>query len=155
MGIRAKFDVRDVATRVIAEEVARVRRVIINNLAYVGEEAVKIARDQGSYTDQTGNLRASIGYVISQDGNIIIEHGFDPNAAKRTKKTRDGATGAKDGKGLAVEIATRHKNGFVLVVVAGMNYGKWVEKRDYDVLTFTEANARILANELMSKAFAA
>ena len=153
MGIKAKFNVNDVVRQATVQAVENVNRIMFNNLAFVGEEAVKIAREQGSYKDQTGNLRASTGYVIAYNGNIIGEDGFDPSAAKTTKKNRDGATGAKEGRELATEIAAQHKKGYALVVVAGMNYGQWVEKRNYDVLTFTEASARILANELMSKAF--
>ena len=153
MGIKAKFNVNEVVRQATTQAVEDVHRVMFNNLSFVGEEAVKIARERGSYTDQTGNLRASTGYAVAYNGSVIGDNGFDPNAATSTKKTRDGGTGAKEGKDLAVEIASQHKKGYVLVVVAGMNYGKWVEKRNYDVLTFTEANARILANELMSKAF--
>ena len=155
MGIRAKFNAREVVGQVIADEMAKVHSLIKRNLSYVGEEAIKLARERGSYTDQTGNLRASTGYVISYNGEIIGEAGFDPNAAGSTQKMRDGQTGANEGKTLANEVSGKHKKGFVLVVVAGMYYGAYVEKRQYDVLTFTEANARIVAEKLLGDMFKA
>jgi len=155
MAVIAKFNVKDVTEKVTHDEVAKIHGLIIRNLARVGEEAVKLAREKGSYTDQTGNLRASTGYVISYNGKTINEAGFDPGAARKTQKMRDGQTGAREGKGLAYEVMSKYKNGFVLVVVAGMYYGQYVEKRQYDVLTFTEANARIMAKELFDDLFKA
>jgi len=155
MGINAKFNVKDVVEQMVSEEAAKVHAKIFENLAYVGDEAIKLAREKGSYTDQTGNLRASTGYVISYNGKIISDAGFDPNAAGKTKKQRDGQTGASGGKTFAYEMAGKHKNGFVLIVVAGMYYGAYVEKRQYDVLTFTEAQARIVAEKLFGQMFKA
>jgi len=152
MGIRALFSLKSIFDKHASEE-AKVQRGIIEKLARVGEEAIAIARTSGNYTDQTGNLRGSIGYVISYGGHVVGDAGFDPNVARETKKQRDGQTGAKEGKNLAYEMAGRHKSGYALVVVAGMYYGFYVEKRQYDVLTFTEAQARILANELLGNMF--
>jgi D-serine deaminase-like pyridoxal phosphate-dependent protein len=152
MGIKAKFTMKDIEHGHQAA-IAEVHERIVQGLAAVGEFAIGLARDEHAknYTDQTGNLRASIGYVLSYDGDVIFEAGFDPNAAKDTKKQRDGVTGAAEGRQLAVEIAKQR--GYTLVVVAGMNYGVYVEKRNYDVLTFTEAQARIMANNLVKQIF--
>ena len=139
--------------KAIADETRKIHHLIVQNLAYVGEEAIKLAREKGSYTDQTGNLRASTGYVISYNGKIELDTGFDPGAAQNPKKQRDGITGASTGRQLAYELASKHRNGYILVVVAGMYYGEYVEKRQYDVLTFTEANARILAEKLLGIMF--
>lgn len=140
--------------RTVADEVDKVHHLIVRNLAYIGEYAVTLARDEHAknYKDQTGNLRASVGYVIARDGSPIQEYGFDADAAKSTQKEKDGDTGAMQGKNLAIVLA-KQTSGFTLVIVAGMQYGIYVEKKQYDVLTFTEANARILANDLFRKMF--
>jgi hypothetical protein len=154
MGIRAKFT-NDAIRKIMANEAGMVHRAIVERLNYIGLHAISLARDyhERNYKDQTGNLRASIGYVVTYNGNIVNEGGFDPDAATRTLKEKDGETGSKEGKSLAYKLAERRKKGFVLIVVAGMQYGKYVEKRDYDVLTFTEANARIMADKLFKEIF--
>ena len=45
--------------------VDRAEERIYKLLQRAGEEFVKIARKKKSYQDQTGNLRSSIGYVIT------------------------------------------------------------------------------------------
>ena len=52
-------------------------------LQSVGERVVKYAREHGSYTDQTGNLRHSIGYVIIQYGKVVSENFSSGNGRAR------------------------------------------------------------------------
>jgi hypothetical protein len=135
--------------RVIAEEVARVHQLIISNLAYVGEYAIGLARNHGNYKDWTGNLRASVGYIVSKDGKQVVSGGFDASAAPNGS---EGDAGAREGRAFAESHVAKIR-GIGLVVVAGMYYGAYVEKRQYDVLTFTEANARITAENLFRSMF--
>ncbi|MBK5722427.1 hypothetical protein JGH11_16240 [Dysgonomonas sp. Marseille-P4677] len=137
----------------------KVEQVIIRNLQYVGEHAINIAREQGSYTDQTGNLRSSIGYIIAKDGDIKESAGFDPSANSGT----EGEEGAGDGENFAIEQLDNYPKGYVLIIAAGMNYASYVEssynysiiktkhtveKAAYDVITFTEVEAKQLAKRL-------
>lgn len=39
-----------------------------------GEKFIEVARRSGSYKDQTGNLRSSIGYIIAKDGEVVTEN---------------------------------------------------------------------------------
>ena len=39
-----------------------------------GEKFIEVARRSGSYKDQTGNLRSSIGYIIAKDGEVVKEN---------------------------------------------------------------------------------
>ena len=48
-------------------------RKAVEWLSVLGERVVKYAREHGSYTDRTGNLRNSIGYVVVQYGRIVTE----------------------------------------------------------------------------------
>jgi hypothetical protein len=129
-----------------------VEAAIIRNLEYVGEHAVTIAREQHArnYTDRTGNLRASVGYGVLKDGVIVSVGGFDPAAARNRT---DGATGARDGRDVLEQLKANYPDGFVLIVVAGRYYGGYVERRNYNVVTFTKTEAERKANSLMKGMF--
>jgi hypothetical protein len=151
MGIRAKFNVKD-AIRAIADRKPIVEELIIRNLAYAGEHAITVAREEHerNYTDRTGNLRGSTGYVVLKDGKVVLSGGFDPEAAENRT---DGEKGAKEGRAFAGRLAADYPEGFVLIVVAGMYYGVYVERRDYNVITFTKIEAKKKADELMKGLF--
>ena len=108
---------------------------LINSLSYIGEGALRIAREQGSYTDRTGNLRNSTGYVIAVDGQVTTRAGFD-------SKNEDGAA-------FAEQLARTTEGKAVLVVCAGMNYATYVSARGYDVLDSAEIEAKVLAEKLL------
>lgn len=120
----------------IEEELDRKVERLINSLSYVGEGALRIARERGSYTDRTGNLRSSTGYVIAVDGEVIARAGF---------KTKNG-----DGAAFAEQLARTTEGKAVLVVCAGMNYATYVSARGYDVLDSAEIEARALAEKLLT-----
>jgi hypothetical protein len=151
MGITPKFTARDVV-RAMGDRLKLVEDLIIRNLSYVGEHAVTVAREQHirNYTDRTGNLRASVGYVILKNGGVVFSGGFDPSAANNRT---DGDTGAREGRALAEQLKGSYREGFVLIVVAGMYYGVYVEKRNYNVITFTSVEAKRRADELMRGLF--
>lgn len=119
----------------IEEQLARKVEVLINKLSYIGEGALRIAREQGNYTDRTKNLRNSTGYVIAVDGQIIARAGF-------SSKNEDGAA-------FAEQLARTTDGKAVLVVCAGMNYATYVSKRGYDVLDSAELEAKALAEKLL------
>ena len=105
----------------------------IRILKWVGEKAVNEAKENGNYQDHTANLRNSIGYVVSIDGQVVEEnfnaskHGTEPSNEDPLKY----------GRTLAVEVA-QSKRGISLVVVAGMRYASYVESKSRVVLTSAE-----------------
>ncbi|MBA7580505.1 hypothetical protein ES695_01705 [Candidatus Atribacteria bacterium 1244-E10-H5-B2] len=105
---------------------------IIWALAMVGERFVNAARTKRTYKDQTGNLRSSIGYIIARDGNIIQEN------------IEGKAEGRSQAKKIANEVLRENKKGFVLIVVAGMEYAAAVESKGYDVITGSVPAAKAL-----------
>lgn len=125
----------------------RVRMLTIRELAYLGEQCVTVARDRApelSWIDRTGNLRSSIGYIITHNGNIVQYSDF--------KQVKQGSEGPKVGKDLATEIAKKYSNEYVLVVVAGMNYAEYVEARDNkDVLSTPELFAKKELPKMLEK----
>ncbi|MBV5348853.1 hypothetical protein JZU61_04255 [bacterium] len=135
MGIEAKFSQADVRKRTDKFlEVVEKRQ--INRFQYLGEMCVKHAREIPAgpgFTDQTGNLRSSIGYVIFKNG-VAIHSVFE--------QVKEGAEGVKMGQMLAEKVGAKYKQGICLVVTAGMNYAIYVEATGRDVLTSAEILAK-------------
>lgn len=109
--------------RRITNWVVSIEQRIIWTLAMAGEAFVNDARNIKTYKDQTGNLRSSIGYIIARDGEIIQE-----NIEGKT----EGKTKARE---VAKEVLRDNPKGFILIVVAGMEYAAAVESKGYDVIT--------------------
>ncbi|RYF48654.1 MAG: hypothetical protein EOO39_46660 [Cytophagaceae bacterium] len=107
----------------------RFHAAMLLNLRMLGEACITQARTLGSYRDVTGNLRSSVGYVIVVDGQVV-----DANF----EVTSGGALGMSAGERYARSLASQFSAGYVLIVVAGMNYAAKVESRGRDVLTSAE-----------------
>ena len=120
------------------------KEAAITALNYVGLECVKEARQNGKYTDRTGNLRSSIGYAILEDGKPIQKSGFE-----RVKATAAEAQGQS--KALITRLAATYNTGLVLVVVAGMDYAAYVEARGYNVLNSAETLAKTLVPQMLKQ----
>jgi hypothetical protein len=120
------------------------RVVVINTLRYVGEACVSEARENGSYMDQTGNLRSSIGYVIAEDGRKIVEN--VEQSSKGTEKTK----GVREARAFMDELIGRSGKGIHLIVVAGMNYAEHVETTK-NVLSTAELLAKRLVPSMLGK----
>ncbi|MCC8153703.1 MAG: hypothetical protein LIP01_05480 [Tannerellaceae bacterium] len=124
----------------IKQEIKRREKVIINIFRYVGERCVIEGRTNGNYTDRTGNLRSSIGYVIVKDGRIVHTSSFP--------QLKDGTDGMVQGEKYAKSLAKQYSKGIVLIVVAGMKYAAFVEAlENFNVLS----SAELLAKRLLPK----
>ncbi|MBQ9546757.1 MAG: hypothetical protein IJU90_05675 [Bacteroidales bacterium] len=119
-------------------------KACVLNLKYVGEQCIRDARLKGSYTDRTGNLRSSIGYVIAHRGNVLLESAFNT--------VNNGSDGTKGGKNYAHQLAQQYSSGLVLIVVAGMNYASYVQRRGYNVTASAELIAEQLVNQMLPNA---
>jgi len=106
----------------LREYIERDKENIILVLHRIVQEAVNWARENGSYTDRTGNLRNSIGYSIFQNGEEIDSFGNAP---------------AQANKDVVIRLVRNRipKKGLALVVFAGMEYGIYVEAKGYIVLS--------------------
>ena len=104
---------------------------------YMGEQFINKARVNGNYTDQTGNLRASIGYIVLKDG-AILNQAFQENKQE----------GIAQGQKIANEIAQQYTRGFILIGVAGMNYAASVEAKGYDVISGSAPESKELKSIL-------
>lgn len=126
----------------IDAQAERIEEEAVSNLEYAGEQAVATARQTQSYTDRSGNLRSSVGYVVVKDGEIVRKSGF--------VKVKDGDDGVSEGERFAVSLAGRYPEGIVLIVVAGKNYAVYVARKGYDVLDSAQLEAENILEKLSS-----
>ena len=131
MPLIPEFSPGDIDRRIDRFAVSIEQRIIWT-LAMVGENFVNEARSTRTYQDQTGNLRSSIGYIIARDGNIIQEN------------IEGKAEGRPQAKKIAEEVLRENRKGFILIVVAGMEYAAAVESKGYDVITGSVPAAKAL-----------
>lgn len=120
MGLELKTPLDEIAN-VIEGKLKAYQKVILNTLNYVGEQCINEARNNGNYLDRTGNLRSSIGYVVIDNGNVYSKSGFNI--------VKGGSQGKDEGLSYIAELVSRHSQGLVLIVVAGMNYAAYVETK--------------------------
>lgn len=127
----------------IAKGVEEQRKKVIRRLMLIGEKCVNDARLKGSYTDRTGNLRGSTGYVVIDNGTIITEGGFQP--------VKGSSEGPQKGRQFISKLVSENTLGIVLIVVAGMEYAKYVADKGFNVLDSAEILADKLVNDLTSE----
>ena len=120
------------------------QKVVVNTLFYVGEQCIIEARDNGNYTDQTGNLRSSIGYAVIWDGKVIHR-----NSITKVKKGDKGVAEGNDYLSKCIEKASN--KGVVLIVTAGMNYAQYVEAKGRNVLSSAQIKAEPLIKSLLTQ----
>lgn len=145
--IVSKTDLRKLNARLTAKK-KDITKFIIFRFEQIGEEAVKIARENGSYNDITGNLRSSIGYIILNDGKIVRRGQPETFPGKDGKG--DGAKGASEGQRLLNTLKAKFPWGIVLIICAGMEYAAFVENvKHKDVLTSAEHLAERLLKSLL------
>lgn len=141
----SKTDLRKLNAQLTAKK-KDITDFIIFRFEQIGEEAVKIARENGSYHDITGNLRSSIGYIILNDGKVVRRGQPETFAGK----DGDGAKGAAEGQALLNKLKTKFPCGIVLILCAGMEYAAFVENvKGKDVLTSAEHLAESLMKSLL------
>ncbi|OPB98927.1 hypothetical protein BAS10_04465 [Elizabethkingia meningoseptica] len=140
MGIKANFDWNGI-DNYLEDRRKLLENLILRNLNYLGMKCVAYAKSLDTYKDQTGNLRNSIGYVIVKNG-LIVEALFQSDSRGPAYGTSD-KSGEVEGEKFAKEVARNFREGYVLIVVAGMEYASYVEDvRHLDVLQPAETLAK-------------
>ena len=115
------FNTKDI-DKMIARFGVNAEAKVYQTLVQAGEYAVSKAREGGVYKDITGNLRSSIGYVITKDGNTVTDN------FEKSQRGSDRSTGVATARQLAVRTAISvARKGYALVVVAGMEYAAAVQ----------------------------
>lgn len=105
-------------------------------LMQLAEEAVTYSKENKGYKDRTANLKNSISFALYLDGQLIT------SVVGKIPKEEE-AEGGQEGVSAALnEYAQKEgivaPKGYSLVIVAGMNYGKYVEDKGYNVLHLTK-----------------
>lgn len=110
---------------------------MVRILKQVGNQCVNEAKSNGSYQDQTANLRNSIGFIIMVDGERVWED-FSITARGTVPSEEDPL---EYGQNLARRVA-KDFGDIALIVVAGMKYAVYVESKGRVVLTTAEQLAK-------------
>ena len=145
LSIEANFTIKD-----LEKDFKNFTEAIKNDLADKLYETLKIlvdkarakTRAENGFGNITWNLRASIGGVIVKDHRIVHRY-FPPIPL--------GVEGNLKGIGYAEEIALLLDDGdLMLIMVAGMEYARYVEARERDVISgsslyFDQEFKRLLA----------
>lgn len=128
MGITLKTDINTLMGK-IQHDVDDLINVASMAMKMACDNVVRDARLLDTYTDQTGNLRSSIGYVIYDNGAEIYQS-FEARGM-----STGGEEGVKKAMELASNVAIAYGEQLVAVVVAGMDYAVYVESKGLDVIT--------------------
>lgn len=113
---------------------------ILGVLDVVGQQAVRIARNTKTYKDETGSLTASIGYGVFHFGKSHYIGGFG------------GGVGEQKGLQKLQELSADHASKpYVLIIVAGMEYALYVERRGYVVLDAADLQLDSILRSELSK----
>jgi hypothetical protein len=138
--IKPKFTKKFVRN-ILDQHIIQVDRAIVSRLSYIGESFIINARAKNTYTDQTGNLRSSIGYIVARNGKKVAGSEFE--------SIKDGTDGSKKGRKFIKNLIYKYNTGYVLICVAGMDYAAAVESRGKDVLT----GSSLIAKKQLKAAF--
>lgn len=151
MGVTANIDFRQIRDQ-LEREVRRNIQRIIASLQYVGETVVNEIRTShiSDWNDRSGNLRSSVGYILSVDGQPINMSGFERvDGPDREKSTEDGS---ESGRAYAQSLCSLYPKGIALIVVAGMEYAAYVEAMENKVvLAQGEIEAWKLVSEMLQE----
>ena len=120
----------------LKEKSDSIERKLAMELRQVGEKAVTFSKENKGYHDRTANLKNSISYALFKDGELVEQH-----IGKIPKPDEDANGQAQVADNLsryATQEGVVKPQGYTLIVVAGMNYGKYVEDKGYNVLYLTQ-----------------
>ena len=132
LGVKAKYDFSD-----LKKARKQLQNEVTNNMRVAGDLYLNVAVAKGSYQNRTGNLRSSNAYAITNDGKIIEE-----KVANTFSKT--------DAQKYALQaIQNANKAGDSLILVNGMPYASFVEKKGFDVssMAYRQAADKLGAKE--------
>ncbi len=119
---------------------------LIRAFSMLGERCVRMVKDRSqeeSWIDRTGNLRNSIGDVVLNHGQKVIESVLGQISD----------SGNNNSQNIINEAQEKYKNIYALIVFAGMNYAEYVERHDNkDVLGSTLLWVRSIIDKYMNGA---
>lgn len=136
----AKVELQLKGVEALKQRLEEKRRNMINalnmRLRQLAEEAVTYSKNNKGYQDRTANLKNSISYALYFDGELVTS---EVGQIPEPKKYEGGQTAVSDAlAAYAQQEGVIAPKGYSLIIVAGMNYGKHVEDKGYNVLHLTK-----------------
>jgi hypothetical protein len=125
---------RNLGSSDLASEQSAPDTRILRELQVIAEEACNMARDtypsraSGGYDDHTRNLRGSIGFRINFRGEEVVRGGFDGRGSEIGENAANGALSKT-----IIDNST-----WEIIIVAGMEYARYVEAKGYNVISFVQ-----------------
>ena len=136
----AKVDFKIKGIEELQKRLNQIKESVDNRLAMelrqVGEEAVTFSKENKGYHDRTANLKNSISYALFKEGELLEQH--IGNIPRANEDAGGLAEVADNLSRYATQEGVVKPQGYTLIVVAGMNYGKYVEDKGYNVLYLTQ-----------------
>lgn len=111
----------------------KIERALIREMEIIVAKLENHAKQSGGYQDQTGNLKGSIGGAVLKDGIPIEYSGFE-------------GEGGEEGRNFINSLIDQHVGGYVILIVAGMEYASYVE--NYHQLNVLKKTELLLPSEM-------
>lgn len=139
---KAEFKIKGIEAlkQRLAEKKQAVDNVLSTEFSELGEKAVVYSKENKGYKDRTANLKNSISFAVFKDGkltNTVIGQIPEPDKASGGQEQVQSAL-----EEYAAKPGVVAPTGYTIIVVAGMNYGKYVEDKGYNVLYLTKGFLR-------------
>lgn len=135
---KAKIQVNGV--KALQERINARRKAVVNalkvELSQLAEAAVTYSKNVKGYRDITANLKNSISFALYLDGELLTSKIGELPKPEQVRGGQDVVAQALSE--YAAKDGVVSPNGFSLVIVAGMNYGRYVEDKGYNVLHLTK-----------------
>lgn len=138
MAIKAEFKIEGLRELVhkLDERKERLKKVLDMKILQLAEEAVSHAKHNKGYKDRTANLKNSISFALFYDGELVTKLIGKIPKPEEAPKEHQGVESCLEQ--YCSEQGVVKPKGYSLVVVAGMEYGAYVEYKGYNVLKLTE-----------------
>ena len=137
MAVRAELKVQGIEKlqEKLMQKYEAIKRMLDQRLLQLAEDAVTYSKENKEYSDHTANLKNSISFALYYDGNLITMHEGKIPQPDATPKGQ--AIVSENLQNYAAQDGVVAEKGYSLVIVAGMNYGPYVERKGYNVLYLT------------------
>ena len=112
------------------------RNVLNQRLKELAEKAIIYSKDHKGYLDHTSNLKNSISFALYYDGEPITK--FIGKIPQPNEHPKGQAQVEQALDTYAKKIDVENTKGYVVTIVAGMDYAKYVEDKGYNVLYLTK-----------------
>ena len=107
-------------------------RYLDQALLQVCEDAVTYSVQTKGYKDHTSNLKNSLSFAFFKDGELVIMH---EGKIPKPEEHPDGQQQVRANlEGYCAKEGVVIPKGYTLVIVPGMNYGKYVEAKGYNMV---------------------